>query len=205
MGQYDLPVEDHPLKEDVRRKANHYLTGRDGGRDIDLRRFALEGMSLHGRLDAIDGPVLRFADDLGRNLDNADAVYTGIQGAIDRHITAKGIAAPEQAHYTSLWVPGPHAPSLDTKAAGIGSVIWATGFRADYSFIDAPTFDGRGSPIHTRGVTPVDGLYFVGLPWLHTWGSGRFSGIARDTEYLAERVVERGAKRSVGEPLSMAS
>ncbi|WP_311275862.1 MSMEG_0569 family flavin-dependent oxidoreductase [Methylobacterium sp. WCS2018Hpa-22] len=205
MGQYDLPVENHPLKEDVRRKANHYLTGRDGGRDIDLRRFALEGMSLHGRLDSIDGPVLRFADDLSRNLDNADAVYTGIQGAIDRHITAKGIDAPEQPHYTPLWAPGPHAPSLDTKAAGIGSVIWATGFRAHYSFIDAPAFDGRGLPIHTRGVTPVDGLYFVGLPWLHTWGSGRFSGIARDTEYLAERVVDMRAKRSVGEPLSMAS
>lgn len=118
---------------------------------------------------------------------------------------AKGIAAPEQAHYTPLRAPGPQAPSLDCLAAGIGSVIWATGFRADFSFIDAPAFDGRGLPIHTRGVTPVDGLYFVGLPWLHSWGSGRFSGIARDTEYLAERVVEMRAKRSVGEPLSMAS
>jgi putative flavoprotein involved in K+ transport len=54
-------------------------------------------------------------------------------------------------------------------------------------------------------MTPVDGLYVVGLPWLHTWGSGRFSGIARDTEYLAERVVELRAKRSVGESLSLAS
>ncbi|GJE19082.1 MSMEG_0569 family flavin-dependent oxidoreductase [Methylobacterium marchantiae] len=205
MGQYDLAVEDHPLKEDVRRKANHYLTGRDGGRDIDLRRFALEGMSLHGRLDSIDGPALRFADDLAKNLDNADAVYTGIQGAIDRHIAAKGIAAPGQAHYTPLWAPGPHEPSLDARAAGIGSVIWATGFRADYGFVHAPAFDGRVLPIHRRGVTAVEGLYFVGLPWLHTWGSGRFSGIARDTEYLAERVAEVRSKRLAEEALALAS
>jgi putative flavoprotein involved in K+ transport len=135
----------------------------------------------------------------------ADAVYTGIQGAIDRHIATRGIAASEQAHYTPLWAPGPQAPSLDCLAAGIGSVIWATGFRADYAVIDAPAFDGRGLPIHTRGVTPVDGLSSVGLPWLDSWGSGHFSGIARDTEYLAERVVEMRAERSVGEPLSMAS
>jgi putative flavoprotein involved in K+ transport len=47
-------------------------------------------------------------------------------------------------------------------------------------------FDGKGYPGHQRGVTEVRGLYFLGLPWLYTWGSGRFSGIARDAGYLAE-------------------
>lgn len=203
MGQYDLPVDDHPLKEDVRRKANHYLTGRDGGRDIDLRRFALEGMALHGRLESADGAVLRFADDLEKNLDGADAVYTGIQGAIDRHIAAKGIAAPAGEHYRPVWKPGPAAKSLDCTVAGIGSVVWATGFRGKFGFIEASAFDARGLPVHKRGVTAVDGLYFVGLPWLHTWGSGRFSGIARDTAYLAERVAERVAPETAR--LSLAS
>lgn len=206
MGQYDLPVDDHPLKQDVRRKANHYLTGRDGGRDIDLRRFAVEGMALHGRLQAVDGPILSFADDLAKNLDGADAVYTGIQGAIDRHIAANAIAAPEQPHYTPVWAPDSFEPVLDCEAAGITGVIWSTGFRADYGFVDAPAFDARGLPVHKRGVTAVEGLFFVGLPWLHTWGSGRFSGIARDTDYIAERAAETAARRSAGTlPMALAS
>lgn len=201
MGQYDLTVEKHPLKDDVRRKANHYLTGRDGGRDIDLRRFALEGMRLHGRLTGIDGARLTFADDLAKNLDGADAVHTGIQGAIDKHITDRGIAAPEEAHYAPVWQPGPNEPDLDVAKAGIRSVVWATGFRADFSFVAADILDGRGLPVHRRGVTPLDGLYVVGMPWLWTWGSGRFSGIARDTAHLADVIA--GAARA--QPLPIAS
>jgi putative flavoprotein involved in K+ transport len=65
------------------------------------------------------------------------------------------------------------------------------GFRCDFSFIDAPIFDERGYPAHRRGVTPVEGLYFLGLPWLHNWGSGRFAGVGADAEFLTEQI---GAK-----------
>jgi putative flavoprotein involved in K+ transport len=70
-------------------------------------------------------------------------------------------------------------------------VIWATGFHSDYSFVDAPAFDGRGYPTNVRGVTALPGLYVLGLPWLHTWGSGRFAGITRDAEYLCEQILQR--------------
>ena len=76
-------------------------------------------------------------------------------------------------------------------AAGIATVIWSTGFRTDYNWIEVPIFDGRGYPVHKRGVTAAEGLYFLGLPWLYTWGSGRFSGVARDAEYLAEHIEAR--------------
>ena len=80
----------------------------------------------------------------------------------------------------------------------IGSVIWSTGFNANFQWIEVPVFDGRGEPCHDRGVTPVKGLYFIGLPWLYTWGSGRFSGVARDALYLADQIV---AKRKFQSPL----
>ena len=64
MGYYDLPVHEHPLREGVRDKTNHYVTGRDGGRDIDLRQRALEGMELYGRLLDVRGDSLLLDDDL---------------------------------------------------------------------------------------------------------------------------------------------
>jgi putative flavoprotein involved in K+ transport len=189
LGQYDLPVDNHPQGDKVRKKANHYLTGRDGGRDIDLRRFALEGMVLHGRLTDIQGAKLHFGDDLARNLDSADATYNNICAMIDRHIAEQGISAPEQAHYQPLWQPSTPQAELDIQAAGITSIVWATGFRADWSWVDLPLFDGAGYPAHRRGVTNVAGAYVLGLPWLYTWGSGRFVGVGRDAAYIAEAIA----------------
>nr|MBA2750545.1 FAD-dependent oxidoreductase [Tatlockia sp.] len=78
---------------------------------------------------------------------------------------------------------------LDYKHADIGAVIWCTGYQSDFSWIEMPVFDDKGYPIHDRGVTAIEGLYFLGLPWLYTWGSGRFSGIARDAGYLSDRIA----------------
>ncbi|MCW5625312.1 MAG: MSMEG_0569 family flavin-dependent oxidoreductase [Burkholderiales bacterium] len=196
LGYYDMPVEQHPLKERVRAKANHYVTGRDGGRDIDLRRFALEGMVLHGRLDDLRGTHIRFRDDLATNLDQADAVAESIKDTVDRYIDKAGIDAPTEARYVPVWRPGSTALELDLRDAGITSVIWCVGYRADFRWIELPAFDGSGHPAHRRGVSAVDGLYFLGLPWLHTWGSGRFSGIARDAAHLAEQVTAKLGKAS---------
>jgi putative flavoprotein involved in K+ transport len=189
LGQYDLPVDQHGLKEKVRKNANHYLTGRDGGRDIDLRKFALEGMSLYGRLEDIQNGKLSFADDLARNLDNADRVYNGICDLIDGHIARNAIEAPASPHYEPVWRPTEVPAELDPVNAGVSSVIWTTGFRSDWSWVDLPIFDGMGYPTHRRGVTSMDGVYVLGLPWLHTWGSGRFVGVGRDAAFICEQIA----------------
>jgi putative flavoprotein involved in K+ transport len=197
LGQYDLPVDQHSLKEKVRKNANHYLTGRDGGRDIDLRKFASEGMSLYGRLKDIQNGQLEFADDLVKNLDNADRVYNGICSLIDDHIARNAIAAPASPHYEPVWRPADVPTELDPAAAGISAVIWTTGFRSDWSWVDLPIFDGAGYPTHRRGVTSMDSVYVLGLPWLYTWGSGRFVGVGRDAGFIAERITEDTATAGV--------
>ena len=194
MGHYDLPVDQHPLGEGVRAKANHYVTGRDGGRDIDLRAFARDGMQLHGRLLDIEDGVLRLGDDLASNLDRADDSSDKIKRSIDAYIAQHGIVAPEEPPYAPVWRPSETPRALDVRAAGIGAVIWSIGYRADFRFVDLPVFDDAGYPRHTRGVTPVEGLYFLGLPWLYTWGSGRFSGIARDAGFVVERIAARAPR-----------
>ncbi|WP_233837333.1 MSMEG_0569 family flavin-dependent oxidoreductase [Paraburkholderia sp. ZP32-5] len=189
MKYYDIPVDEHPLREGVRDNTNHYVTGRDGGRDIDLRKFALEGMELYGALDDYVDGALRFEPNLRANLDDADATYNRINASIDRFIAQQGIEAPAGESYRPVWEPQAERGELDLASSGIGSIVWCIGFRPDFSWIDLPVFNGRGYPGHARGVTSYDGLYFVGLPWLNTWGSGRFSGVARDAEYLAGRIV----------------
>jgi putative flavoprotein involved in K+ transport len=191
MRYYEMPVEQHPLREGVRDNTNHYVTGRDGGRDIDLRRFASEGMQLYGVLEALEGTVLRFRPGLKRSLDGADATYNGINASIDKYIAEHGLQAPPPSVYTPVWQPGEDRTALDLEGAGITSVVWCIGYGPDFRWVNAPVFNGRGEPAHRRGVTGVPGLYFLGLPWLHTWGSGRFSGIARDAAFLAEQIEAR--------------
>lgn len=194
MQYYDMPVGEHPLREGVRDNTNHYVTGRDGGRDIDLRKFATEGMELYGALDDYRDGILRFVPNLRENLDDADATYNRINAGIDRYIARHDIAAPPASVYEPVWTPAEERTALDLARADIGSIVWCIGFRPDFGWLDAPVFNGKGYPGHQRGVTPVEGLYFLGLPWLHTWGSGRFSGVARDAAYLAEHVVAHRAR-----------
>jgi putative flavoprotein involved in K+ transport len=188
MGYYDLPVHEHPLREGVRDKTNHYVTGRDGGRDIDLRQRALEGMELYGRLLDVRGDRVIVDVNLGLCLDQADQVSESIKNSIDGFISKNATAAPEEVRYRPVWSPPHERSEFDYRAAGITSIVWCIGFRADYSWIDLPVFNGRGQPNHMRGVSSFPGAYFIGLPWLYTWGSGRFSGVARDAEYLAEHI-----------------
>ncbi|MEO1147468.1 MAG: MSMEG_0569 family flavin-dependent oxidoreductase [Cyanobacteria bacterium J06638_22] len=193
IGYYDLSLDKHPQKETIRHRTNHYVTGRDGGREIDLRKLAMEGMQLYGRLDDIVGDRLQFQDNLKQHLDAADAVSESIKRTIDQHVDKNSLDAPTEAPYVPVWEPDAPLLELKYQDANITSVVWSTGFDTDYRWVSLPVFDGNGDPCHDRGVTQVKGLYFLGLPWLYTWGSGRFSGIARDALYLADQVV---AKRS---------
>ncbi|WP_428312096.1 MSMEG_0569 family flavin-dependent oxidoreductase [Hydrocarboniphaga sp.] len=188
-GYYGIAIADHPQKETVREKTNHYLSGRDGGKEIDLRQFAREGMKLYGRFSDIRDGCVRFEPDLRRNLDRADDSYRSIRAAVDSHIAAQGIDAPVEPPYQPCWQPDAEIDMLDLRAAGIGSVIWSIGFAADYRWLEAPVFDGRGQVVHQRGVSPVEGLYFLGLPWQNTWGSGRFADVGFDAAFLAERIT----------------
>jgi len=167
------------------------------GHEIDLRQFALEGVKLYGSMANIDGDKLEFLPDLTKNLDDADEIYVKIRNDIDRYITENNIDAPVEPPFRKVWEPEFDPTSIDANAENITSIIWAIGFRPNYRWIELPAFDGRGFPQFDRGITNVEGLYFIGLPWLHTWGSGRFLGIADDAQYLAEVIQSKLAVKEV--------
>ncbi|WOF23979.1 MSMEG_0569 family flavin-dependent oxidoreductase [Microbacterium betulae] len=193
MGVYDVPVSTRGLAK--RESTNHYVTGRDGGRDIDLRSFALRGMALYGRAVGLDGGTVRFDDSLAADLDHADSVAESIKDDIDAYIARSGIDAPAEERYTPVWTPADVPRSLDLDR--VGSIVWAIGFRADWSWLgDLDVLDAEGHPAHERGRTSVPGFQLVGLPWLHTWGSGRFHAIAEDAEHVAGLVAGRVRERA---------
>jgi putative flavoprotein involved in K+ transport len=189
MGLYDRAAQQYPGGKAAIEKTNHYVTGRDGGRDVDLRQFAVEGMKLYGALADGKDATLAFEPTLRTALDHADAVYNSICSDIDAYIDREGITAPPPSRYVPVWEPDTEPTTLDLAAEGVTSIVWAIGYRPDYRWIEASAFDGAGRPMQTRGVTSVPGLSFVGLPWMHTWGSGRFLGIDRDASYVAAAII----------------
>ncbi len=190
-GHYAVTIDQHPDPVKAITQTNHYMSGRDGGKEIDLRKFAREGVKLYGSLAGAEGTRLDFLPDLEKNLDDADRSYVGIRDQIDKWIAGQGIDAPEEPPFEKVWRPDHEVTEIDLRAEGITAILWAIGFRPDYSWLDVDCFDGRGKPAFHRGVTDAPGVYFIGLGWLNTWGSGRFLAIDDDASYLAARIAER--------------
>ena len=188
LGMYETSVENHPEGKSIRFKAHPHITGRNGGRTINLRKLALDGVTLYGRLADMEGNTLFFDDDLKESLHNADNADAKIRKTIDEFIEKSGIDAPEDNSEHPNWEPHQHVTKIDLLKEQISTIIWATGYKYDFSWIEVPVFDERGYPIYDRGVTDMDGLYFVGLHWLHTWGSGLFYGVGEDAEYIVNHI-----------------
>jgi putative flavoprotein involved in K+ transport len=190
MGYYKTTFAEHPDQAKALSSTNHYLTGRDGGHEIDLREFALKGVKLYGFVEGIDGEKFTLRQDIAAKLDSADRSYNGICQRIDEYLAEAGIDAPPGEHCKPVWVPEYEPVKLDFKEENITSIVWCIGFHPDFKFIQLPVFNLRGFPETERGVTAIPGLYFIGLPWMHTWGSARFSGVAEDAEFIVGKITE---------------
>jgi len=187
-GFLDMPVDKHPLGRAVRFEPHEHLTGRDGGRTIDLRQMAIDGVKLLGRMVEADGCHARFATGLDETLDAIDSDCQETLALVDKYITENGIEAPQNDIKPVSWQPTSVRERLDLEQAGVSSVIYGTGFTYDFSWIDLPVFDDRGYPRYERGITELPGLYFLGLHWMHTAGSGLFSQVGRDAEFVVEHM-----------------
>jgi putative flavoprotein involved in K+ transport len=169
---------------------NPLLSGTDGGHSIHLRELGRRGIHLHGHLEAIDDGVITFSDDLPERLAAVESAFgQRSRKAIDSYIAAAGIDAPSQEPLAADdWLPGEPA-RVNLADAGITAVLWASGYKLDFGFVDLPLVDEWGYPKHSRGVTEIPGLFVVGLPWLTRHYSSIVGGVGLDAEYVAEQVA----------------
>ena len=183
--QLDSPAE--------RFDPNPAVTGKDGGHTLNLHQFALDGVTLLGRLEGASGSDVRIADDLYENLAAADKAATQMKKGIDKFIEKAGMDAPaEDEQELSAGYDAEVITELDLESVGVNTVIWATGYAYDFkSLVKFPIWDAFGYPVQECGVTAQPGLYFLGLHWLHTIKSGLFYGIAEDAAYVAEHIADR--------------
>jgi len=183
-GFMDMPITDPAMRD----RPSLTVSGRDGGKDLNLRALGNRGAHLVGRVTEADGAVIRFSNDVADTLDAADAVAEELLGFLNRYIDDNEIEAPPADTEVPDWAPRSTCTELDLDVAGITAVVWATGYRYDFSWIDADIFDERGYPRQERGVTSQPGLSFIGLHGMYTVGSGLFSGVGADAEYVVDRI-----------------
>jgi putative flavoprotein involved in K+ transport len=169
---------------------NPHVSGAGGGHDLNLHQFSRDGITLLGRLRGADDDRIHLAPDLHESLAKSDQFETQLLGMIDAAIDRNSISAPEERRpalrdgYDQQQIG-----EVDIEAAGIGAVIWAAGYRFDFSLVKLPVTDGDGFPLQRRGVAAYPGLYFVGMPWLHTQKSGLLAGVGDDAAFIAGHIV----------------
>jgi putative flavoprotein involved in K+ transport len=171
------------------------FSGAYGGRTIDFRDLAVEGITLHGRAASYADGILRFADDLAANVRDGDHFYLELLDQADAYVARNGLDLPEEPA-ARLLGPLPACVTepilgLDLAAAGVTSIVWATGFRTDYSWLQVSAFDEQGKPAHRRGISTEPGVYFLGLPWLSRRGSSFIWGVWHDADFVTDHIANQ--------------
>ena len=171
------------------------VSGYGGGETVDFRRLAGDGITLVGMTDSYDRGAIRFRDDLAHNIAVGDESYFEILREADLYVGRKGMNLPAEPE---AWerLPDPDCllrplTSLNLAEAGITTIVWATGFRYDFSWLDVDAFDEDGAPLHKRGVSAENGIYFIGLPNLSNRASSFIYGCWHDAKHIAGHIASQ--------------
>ncbi|MFG0611578.1 flavin-containing monooxygenase [Delftia sp. WSY_14] len=190
LGEWDAAIA-KPGREHV----TIAVSGARGGHTVDFRALGHQGITLVGLTESFADGRVRFRDDLAENIANGDANYLAMLDAADDYIRRNGLDLPEEPEARRR-LPDPECVrqplrELDLAAAGITSIIWATGYRVDFSWLQVDSFEPGGKPRHHRGVGHEPGIYFLGLPWLSRRGSSFIWGVWHDAKFVADHIAKQ--------------
>ena len=169
------------------------VSGANGGRTVDFRALAESGITLVGRANSFKNGTMRFAPDLATNIANGDANLVELLDEADAYVERTGIDLPQEPEARAI-LPDPACLTdpileLDLVTAGVTSIIWATGFAVDFSWLPDGAVDEQGKPKHQRGVSAEPGIYYLGLSWQSRRGSSFIWGVWYDAKYVADQIA----------------
>ncbi|MNF57547.1 putative oxidoreductase CzcO [compost metagenome] len=171
------------------------VSGARGGHTVDFRRLAHQGLTLVGLTKSFADGVVTFESNLADNIALGDENYLALLDAADAYIARNGLDLPEEPQARALLADPPCLTQpilqLDLAEAGVTSIIWATGYSVDYSWLKVNALDANGKPRHQRGVSSEPGVYFVGLPWLTRRGSAFIWGVWHDAKHIGDHIVKQ--------------
>ncbi|WPN32561.1 NAD(P)/FAD-dependent oxidoreductase [Pseudomonas sp. P5_109] len=190
LGEWDAEAM-QPGKEHV----TIAVSGARGGHTVDFRRLAHQGMTLVGLTQAFNGAVVSFENNLADNIRRGDENYLALLDKADAYIERNGLDLPLEPEARAMLadpdcVTNP-VLELDLFKAGVTTIIWATGYSTDYSWLKVDAFKDNGKPQHQRGVSAEPGVYFVGLPWQSRRGSAFIWGVWHDAKHIADHIVKQ--------------
>ncbi len=185
LGYLDQRAEETPKHQ---REPPPLVTGVGGGHDVDIRSYAKDGMALLGHVREISGGRVVLAGDLELTLAAGDQTFDDFTKAVDDYLLGRDMSPSEAPIPVSPRIAHDATDQIDLRASDIRSVIWATGYRLDFRWIELPVFGEDGEPIQRRGATAAPGIYFLGLAWMHKVKSSFLYGVGEDAEYLAARI-----------------
>ena len=171
------------------------VSGAHGGHTVDFRRLAGQGITLLGRTKSFKNNLMHFATDLEKNIANGNAYTLSLLDQADAYVIRNGLDFPEEPEARKV-LPDPKCVTdpileLNLEEAGINSIVWATGFDVDYSWLKVNALDKKGKPKHERGISAELGVYFLGLPWQSRRGSSFIWGVWQDAKFLADQITLR--------------
>jgi len=199
-GMLDKTIDEMPDHRRARGEPSAQLVGGPEPRPIDLTTLQAAGVRLIGRVVGAAGHRVRLASDLPATVAAADHRLRRLLDVIDRHIDASGlrheVLDPEPT--TRPVAAAGVVRDLDLRAAGIRTVVWATGHRRSYRWLRPPVLDAHGEIRQRRGRTPVRGLYVLGQRFQHRRSSNFIGGVGRDAEDVAAHIATHLTGRPTG-------
>ncbi len=171
------------------------VSGADGGSTVDFRKLANQGLTLLGLTEGFQDGVLTFANNLSENIREGDKNYLSILDLADAYAERNGLDLPLDLEARKIG-PDPQCisspiRSVDLRAENINTIIWATGFSNDYSWLQVDAFEATNAPSHKRGISSEPGVYFLGLPWQSRRGSSFIWGVWHDAKFIVDHIQKQ--------------
>jgi putative flavoprotein involved in K+ transport len=206
VGLLDERIEDVDDVLRVRRTPSLQLLGSPERRTLDLNAVSATGVAVRGRLVGMAGPRAQFAGSLTNLCASADLKQGRLLDTIDDYVVRQGLAEEvEPADRPAPTRLPDESFDLDLDLTPFRTVVWATGYRPRYPWLDPSFLDRRGRLAHDGGVLPTPGGYALGLPFMRRRKSSFLDGVGPDAEELTDHLVGHLDRTAAGAPPTRAS